>query len=249
MALKYKKINLLRNLPFYCEEIKSSKKNIKLLSKLPFFPKKSKKLTNKQLSEALPFPLKNPKKLKKYQILKSTARVSRREWAYKRYTETYNVEVVDRISLSDSLFLLKSSIVNLFKDLLKEKRVFEYNLMATTTLKLWNNATNTYDTKTVYFDSGPITVINQRFNLNKAYEILNHRLDIWPLWSGWIVDKIEDVKINIANCEPLARSSYIPLPPKLNNSMKGLINIKWCHIRFINPTNCHPKRINKQDKK
>ena len=38
--------------------------------------------------------------------------------------------------------------------------------------------------------------------------------------------------------------------------MKGLINIKnkddecfkWCHVRFINPTNSHPERINKQDK-
>ena len=39
--------------------------------------------------------------------------------------------------------------------------------------------------------------------------------------------------------------------------MKGLINIKnkelkcfmWCHIRLINPTDNHPKRINQQDKK
>ena len=39
--------------------------------------------------------------------------------------------------------------------------------------------------------------------------------------------------------------------------MKSLINIKnkdiecfkWCHIRFINPANSHPERINKQDKK
>ena len=38
--------------------------------------------------------------------------------------------------------------------------------------------------------------------------------------------------------------------------MKGLINLKnkddecfkWCHIRFINPTNSHPERINKKDK-
>ena len=82
-----------------------------------------------------------------------------------------------RITLSDLLFLAKSSIINLFKDLLK-KRGFKYNLMTTITLKLWNNATNTYDIRTVYFDSGPITVINQRFNLNKAYEILKHRLDI-----------------------------------------------------------------------
>ena len=39
--------------------------------------------------------------------------------------------------------------------------------------------------------------------------------------------------------------------------MKSLINIKskdsecfkWCHIRFLNPTNSHPETINKQDKK
>ena len=45
-----------------------------------------------------------------------TVGISRRERAYKRYIETYNAEVVDRISLSDSLFLAKISIVDLFKD-------------------------------------------------------------------------------------------------------------------------------------
>ena len=37
--------------------------------------------------------------------------------------KTCNVEVVDRKSLSDSLFLAKCSIIDLFKDLLEEKRV------------------------------------------------------------------------------------------------------------------------------
>ena len=65
------------------------------------------------------------------------------------------------------------------------------------------------------------------------------------------------MRIDIANCDPLAGSSYIQLPPELNNLMKGLINIKnkddqcfkLCHVRFINPTNSHPNRENKQDKK
>ena len=48
--------NTLKNLPFYTEEIKSSKKNkkninIKFLSELPFFYKKPKELTNKQLQK------------------------------------------------------------------------------------------------------------------------------------------------------------------------------------------------------
>ena len=63
--------------------------------------------------------------------------------------------------------------------------------------------------------------------------------------------------IDVANYEPLAGKSYIFLPPELNNPKKSLINLKnkdnecfkWCHIRFINPTNSHPERINKQDKK
>ena len=126
------------------------------------------------------------------------------------------------------------------------------------TLKRSNNAINRFHIEKVYIKTHAITVTNQRFNLNSAYEELKHRLDIWTgLGSGWIIDKIEDIHIDIANYDPLAGSSYIPLPSELNHPMKGLINIKnkdiecfkQCHIRFINPTNSHPERINKQDKK
>ena len=81
-----------------------------------------------------------------------------------------NVGVTDRIGLSDSLFLAKSSIIDLFKDLLQEKRGFKYNLLAIITLKRWNNVINRYDIETIYIRSEAITVTNQRFNLNKAYE-------------------------------------------------------------------------------
>ena len=233
----------------------------------PFFCKKSKKLTNKQLSKTLPFPPKKPKRpkrLTKHQILQNilplydSAGISRRERGHRSYAETYDVEVIDRISLSDSLFLAKSSINDLLRDLLRERRGFKYNLYIVVTLKRWNNAINRFDIETVKIKAKAITVINQRFNLNSAYEELKHRLDIWTgLGSGWIIDKIEDIQIDIANYDPLAGSSYIQLPPELNNSMKGLINIKnkddecfkWCHVRFINPANGHPERINKQDKK
>ena len=71
------------------------------------------------------------------------------------------------------------------------------------------------------------------------------------------MNKIEDVHIKISNYEPLPGSSYILLPSKLNNSIKGLINLKnkddecfkWCHVRFINPQNKNSERIKKEDKK
>ena len=47
--------------------------------------------------------------------------------------------------------------------------------------------------------------MNQRFNLNSIYEELKHRLDIWTSkGSGWIIDRIEDINIDISNYDLLA---------------------------------------------
>ena len=65
--------------------------------------------------------------------------------------------------------------------------------------------TNSYDTETITLKAKAITVINQRFNLNSAYEELKHRLDIWTgEGSGWIIDRIEDINIDISNYDLLA---------------------------------------------
>ena len=82
--------------------------------------------------------------MNKHQILKyilplyDTVGISRSQYAHKGYAQTYKVEVVDRTSLSDSLFFAKSSIIDLFKDLLQEINGFKYMLSTTITLKIWN---------------------------------------------------------------------------------------------------------------
>ena len=133
MAQNYKIRNMLKRLPFYSDKIHKIKKKIKkftnarFLSELPFFPKKSKKLTNYQLSKELPFFQKKSKKLAKHQILKNILpiydiiSVLRKEHAFRNYAETYEVKITDDISLSDSLFLAKSGIIDLFKDLLEDE--------------------------------------------------------------------------------------------------------------------------------
>ena len=116
--------------------------------------------------------------------------ISLREHAHKYYAETYDVEITDKISLDDSLFLAKKSINDLLRDFLRKKRGFKYNLGTIITFKRWNNATNTYGIETIRIKAKAITATNQRFNLNSAYEELKHRLDIWiGLGSGWIVNK------------------------------------------------------------
>ena len=132
----------------------------------------------------------------------------------------------------------KNSIKNLFDELLREKRGFKYIISVKITLKKRIND-NEFDPRTVYFNSPVKTVINQRYRLNDSFEEIINLLDIWiNEGSGWIIDKIEGLYINIPNYEPLLGGSYIPLPKALNNSMKGLINLKnkdkcfmWCHVK------------------
>ena len=67
---------------------------------------------------------------------------------------------MDNRSLNDSFFLAKKSIKDFFKELLREKRGFKYNLISEITLKRWNNATNRYDIETIFIRSNAVTVIN-----------------------------------------------------------------------------------------
>ena len=154
------------------------------------------------------------------------------------------------------MFVSKNSIKKLFDELLREKRGFKYIISVKITLKKLIND-NELDPIPLSFNSLVKTVINQRYHLNDSFEEILNLLDIWiNKGSGWIIEKIKGLYINVANYEPLLGGSYILLPKVLNNSMKGLINLKnkddkcfmWRHVRRINPQNRNAERINKQDK-
>ena len=111
----------------------------------------------------------------------------------------------------------------------------------------------------VYFNSATKTIINSdKCNLDKSFQEIVYRIDKWiNEGSGWIIESIEAQYVNISVYSPLIGSTYIELPGKLKNPMKGLVNIKnndnkrflWCHIRHLNPLKVHPERITKVDKK
>ena len=151
----------------------------------------------------------------------------------------------------------KNNRKKLFDELLREKRGFKYIISVKITLMKRIND-NEFEPKTLHFNSVVKTVVNQRYRLIDSFEEILNLLDIWTnKGSGWVIDEIKRLYINISNYEPLLGGSYILLPKALNNSMEGLINLKnkdhkcfmWCHVRFINPQNRNAERINKQDKK
>ena len=105
----------------------------------------------------------------------------------------------------------------------------------------------------VYFNSATKTVINSdKYDLDKFFQEILYRIDNWiNEGSGWIFESIEAQYVNICVYSPLIGSTYIELPDKLKNSMKGLINIKnndnkcslWCHIRHLNSLKINPEGI------
>ena len=103
---------------------------------------------------------------------------------------------------------------------------FKYIISVKITLKKRIN-NDEFDPKTLHFNSLVKTVINQWYHLHDSFEEILNLLDTWiNEGSGWVIDEIKGLYINISNYEPLLGGSYIPLPKALNNSMKGLINLK-----------------------
>ena len=108
----------------------------------------------------------------------------------------------------------------------------------------------------IYFNSSAELVINHRYELNKSFQEILHRICAWiNKGSGWIFKSIELQNINISAYKPLVGSSYIDLPIELSNPRKGLINIKnndqkcflWYHVRHINPVEKTSRKIQKAD--
>ena len=114
--------------------------------------------------------------------------------------------------------------------------------------------------KNAYFSGTAQTIINEtQINdaLGYSEQIILNLIAQWiSEGSGWIVELVESHYLNVVEYKPMNGSSYIKLPTELQNSKKGLINIKnkdnecfrWCHIRHLNPQDKYPQRIKKSDK-
>ena len=184
MSSQGNNINLLKQIPFYGKTIKPRVKdftNAKFLSELPFFEKsikaKIKQLSIKKLLSKKPFykqPIKNPlvKKLRSFELLRElpfydNINISRKERTFKRYAETYKVEIINNKNWSGSLPVSQNSIKNLFDELLREKRNFKYIIGVKITLKKRIND-NEVDLRTLYFNSLVKTVVNRTYHLNDS---------------------------------------------------------------------------------
>ena len=155
--------------------------------------------------------------------------------AFRGYAMSYKVETIERKDRIIQLEASKSSIKDLFNDLLNETKGFKYQITVKVLLKKYK-LNGEIEFAPVYFNSVTKTVINHRFRLENSFQEILYMIDVWiNNGSGWNVESIESQYINISTYRPLSGSSYISLSVELTNPRKRLISISF---EIFNEKNC-----------
>ena len=188
----------------------------------------------------------------------NTTQIKETDKALKGYTKSYEINIINKKNPLEQLQNTRTTLKNHLQTLLNEFKGLKFiEILKVTFTKVSNNE---IINKTAYFNCKAHTIINniditESLNLSEQY-ILNF-IAIWiSEGSGWTIKSIDNHYLNIVKYKPINGSSYIQLPIELQNSAKGLINLKnddtecfrWCHIRFLNPKLKNQERITKYDK-
>ena len=92
----------------------------------------------------------------------------------------------------------KSSITDLFSDLLNKTKGFKYQITMQVLLKKYK-PNGEIEFALVYFNSVAKLMINHRFKLGESFQEIIYMIDAWiNNGSGWIIKLIESQYINIS---------------------------------------------------
>ena len=152
--------------------------------------------------------------------------VIKKDQAFSGYARSCQGEIVEKKDPIVQLEASRLSTTDLFSDLMNEMKSFKYQITVKLLLKKYK-PNGEIEFATIYFNSSTKLVINQRYKLNKSFQEILYRIDVWiKKGSGWITESIKLQYINISAYKPLVGSSYIDLPKELRSPRKRLINIK-----------------------
>ena len=94
------------------------------------------------------------------------------------YAVSYKVEIVDKKDVIVQLEASRSSIKDLFNDLLNETRGFKYQITVKVLLKKYKPSRE-IEFALVYFNSSTKTIINRRYKFDKSFQETLYRIDAW----------------------------------------------------------------------
>ena len=198
-------------------KVKPHSDAVNYFKELPFY--------NKSIKKPIIKRLKNIDRLAQLPFYEQLSVVKTDE-AFRGYAMSYKVEIIERKDSSVQLEASKSSIKDLFSDLLNETKGFKYQIAVKVLLKKCK-LNGEIEFAPVYFNSLTKTVINHRLRLESSFQEILYMIDVWiNNGSGRNFESIESQYIKISTYRPLPGSFYLDLPVELKSPKKGLINIK-----------------------
>ena len=230
--------------------------------------------TKKPMNKPIPAPRKSVKKMvKEYEdniilpplelrddykpIPAPRTKIEQTNKALKGYTKSYEISIKNNkdplTQMQNTRLALNYRIANL----LNEMKGLKY--VETLKVTFEKMSGDEIVNKTAYFNSTPQTIINQTEITDSSQlskQQITNKIAQWiSEGSGWTIQSVDEHYLNVVIYKPMEGSSYIKLPYELQNSSKGLINMKnddlecfrWCHIRHLNPQDKDPQRIKKRD--
>ena len=198
-------------------KVKPHSDAVNYFKELPFY--------NKSIKKPIIKRLKNIDRLAQLPFYEQLSVVKTGE-AFRGYAMSYKVEIIERKDSSVQLEASKSSIKDLFSDLLNETKGFKYQITVKVLLKKCK-LNGEIEFAPVYFNSLTKTVINHRLRLKSSFQEILYMIDVWiNNGSGRNFESIESQYIKISTYRPLPGSFYLDLPVELKSPKKGLINIK-----------------------
>ena len=140
--------------------------------------------------------------------------ISQVEKALKGYTQSFDVELIDK---KDPLLQLQKSrraVEYLFNNLLVQTKGFKF--VETLQVKFVKHSNDKKILKNGYFNSTTDLIINEtdiKLAIQASQQQILNKIAQWiSEGSGWTIQSIENHYINIVNYSPLKGSSYIKLP-------------------------------------
>ena len=124
--------------------------------------------------------------------------VIKTDQVFRVYAISYKVEIVERKYQIVQLEASKSSIKDLFNDLLNKTKSFKYQITVKVLLTKYKHH-GEIEFAPVYFNSFTKTVINHRSKLENSFQEILYMIDVWiNNGSGWNVESIQSQYINIS---------------------------------------------------
>ena len=152
----------------------------------------------------------------------------------KSHAKSYEMELQDNLNPLNHFTKNKALVASHLEGLLKDMKGLKFieTLEVTFEKQTINSRTGEHVSiyKAAFFNGKAKTIteandIEPELSMSRQ-EILN-TIDKWVSeGSGWVIDRIDGHYINVTTYKPLNCGSYVKLPSELQNSGKGLINIK-----------------------